>query len=265
MGVVRNTTLGKIRSGQLAIGISVSLVRNVGIARIARSCGYDWMAIDMEHGAMSLSEAAQICLAALPAGVTPIARVKAEALHEAARVLDCGAQGVLIPNVGTAADARRIVAACRYAPQGQRSWGAGTAHFDSPVPPLADALAQTNGEILVAAMIETAEGLANAAEIAAVPGIDVLFVGAADLSIGIGRPGQLTDPAMWDALTVVAAACRGAGCAMGVGGLYDEASAKRLLALGARFVAAGGDQAFLQSAAAARARFLAGLPLAPEG
>lgn len=265
MGIVRNATLAKIRSDQLAVGISVSLVQNVGIARIARSCGYDWMAIYMEHGARSLSEATQICLAALPAGITPIARVKAEALHEAARVLDCGAQGVLIPNVGAAADARRIVAACRYAPVGQRSWGAGAAHFDGLVPPLAEALAQINGEILVAAMIETAEGLANAVEIAAVPGIDVLFAGAADFSIGIGKPGQLTDHAMWDAFAAVADACRRAGCAMGVGGLYDEASAKRLLALGARFVAAGGDQAFLQSAASARAQFLAGLPLAPEG
>lgn len=262
MGIVRNAALARLRSGDLALGLSVSLIKNVGIARIARAIGYDWMAIDMEHGAMSLSDAAQLCLAALPAGITPIARIKSEALHEAARILDTGAQGVLIPNVNTADDARRIVAACRYAPAGQRSWGGGGTHFDSPVPPLLDALAQTNREILVAAMIETKEGVANAAEIAAVPGIDVLFVGATDLSIDIGKPGQFADPAMWAAFEAVAAACGRAGCAMGVGGVYDDVSTPRLLALGARLIAAGGDQAFFQTAAAARVKFFADLPTA---
>ncbi len=263
MGIVRNATLAKLRSGQLAIGLSVSLIRDVGIARIARTAGYDWMAVDMEHGAMSLSDAAQICLAALPAGITPIARVKAEALHEAARILDCGAQGVLVPNVSTAEEARRIVNACRYAPIGCRSWGSGTAHADGPMPPVVEALAMLNDQILIAAMIETPEGLANIGEIASVPGIDALFVGALDLSIALGKPGKLDDPMFWAALETVAETCRTSGCVMGVGGLYDEASATRLLGLGARFVAGGGDQAFFSSAASARARFLSGLPMPP--
>ncbi len=261
MGIVRNATLAKLRSGQLAIGLSVSLIRDAGIARIARTAGYDWLAIDMEHGAMSLSDASQICVAALPAGITPIARVKSDALHEAARILDCGAQGVLIPNVSTAREARLVVDACRYAPIGRRSWGSGTAHADGPMPPVVEALAMLNDEILIAAMIETPEGLANIGEIASVPGIDVLFVGALDLSIALGKPGKLADPGFWEALEAVAAACRMSGCTMGVGGLYEEASATRLLGLGARLVAGGGDQGFLSAAASARARFLSGLPI----
>ncbi len=260
MGIIRNRTLERLRSGGLATGLSVSLVRNPSIAGIARACGFDWMALDMEHGAMSLSDASQVCVAALPSGVTPLARVKAEALHEAARILDCGAQGVMIPNVDTAAQAAGIVAACRYAPAGRRSWGAGTTHLDGPPLPLAEALARSNEEIMVVAMIESAGGVANAAAIAAVPGIDVLFMGAQDLSIGIGQPGRLDHPALWAAFETVAAACRQAGCTLGVGGIYEEAALARLLALGARFVAAGGDQAFFQSAATARLRFIAGLP-----
>ena len=261
MGIYENRTLALLRSGKLATGISVSLVRNPSIAGILRSTGFDWMTVDMEHGAMSLSEASQICVAALPIGITTIARVKQEALHEAARILDCGAQGVLVPNVDSPAQAARIVEACRYAPQGRRSWGAGTAHFEGKPPPLGQALAQTNGEILVAAMIETAEGVANAAAIAAVPGIDVLFAGALDLSIGVGTPGQLDSPQLWDALETIASACRENGPVMGVGGIYEKAATTRLLAMGARLVAAGGDQAFLQSAAAARLGFLKSLPL----
>ncbi len=261
MGILKNATLARLRSGALAPGVSVSLVRNPSIAGILRSAGFDWIAIDMEHGAMTLSEASQICMAALPTGITTIARVKAEALHEAARILDCGAQGVMVPNVDTAAQAMRIVEACRYAPLGRRSWGGGTVHFDGPLPPLADALVQTNAEILLAAMIETAEGVANAAAIAAVPGIDVLFAGALDLSIGVGKPGKLDSPELWGAFETVATACRENGCVMGVGGIYEEKATSRLLAMGARLVAAGGDQAFLQSAAAARLAFLGSLKL----
>ena len=261
MGIVKNVTLAKLRTGQLAIGVSVSLIRDVGIAGIARTAGYDWMAIDMEHGSMSLLDASQLCVAGLLSGITPIARVKAEALHEAARILDCGAQGVLIPNVSTATEARRVVEACRFTPLGRRGWGSGTAHADGSMPPVAEAMPKINDEILIAAMIETREGLANVGEIASVSGIDVLFVGALDLSIALGKPGQFADPDFWKALEAVADACRTSGCVLGTGGLYDEASATRLLGLGARMMAAGGDQGFFQSAASARARFLSGLEL----
>ena len=258
MSIIPNQTLAHLRAGEVALGFGVGLVRSVAIAQLARAAGYQWLAIDMEHSAVSISEAGEICQAALSAGVTPVVRVKADALHEGARALDNGAQGVLIPNVRHGAQAEKIVASLRFAPQGRRSWGAGAASFAYAPPPVAQALGEANRETLLAAMIEDREGLANVDEIAAVTGIDVLFVGAFDLSIELGIPGQFHEDAMWAALGEVAAACRRHGKVMGLGGIYDDALTPRAIELGCGFLAGGGDQAFMLSAAAARAKTLAG-------
>ncbi len=256
MAIIQNAALARIRAGEVAIGISVSLIKSVAIAQLSKTAGYHWLAIDTEHGALTIGDASQISLAALPLGITPIVRVKADALDEAARALDNGAQGIMIPNVGTAADARRATEALRYAPQGRRSWGSGTAQFEYAPPPLDQALPQVNEQVLIAAMIETEEGLANVDAIAAVPGIDVLFVGASDLGIDLGIASQIEHPRLWAGLDAVSGACRTHGKVMGVGGIYDTTLTARLLAAGARFIAGGGDTAFLLTAASARAKFI---------
>lgn len=259
MSIVRNAALAQLRRGETSLGFSVGLVKSVAVAQLAATAGYHWLAIDMEHSPLTIAEASAICLAALPVGVTPIVRVKMDALDEGARALDCGAQGVLVPNVATEADARRVVDYLRYPPHGSRSWGAAASHFAYAPPPLAQALAEINGETLLAAMIETGEGLGNVEAIAAAEGIDVVFVGASDLSIDLGVAGDFAGTVMQDAFARVAAACRASGKAMGVGGVYDETLTSRLIGLGARFLAGGSDQAFMQSAATAQAKFLAGL------
>ncbi len=259
MAVVRNETLQRLRSGLPALGLSVSLVRSPAIAQIARTTGYHWIAIDGEHSAFGPETTSDLCLAALAAGVTPIVRTKQEALHEAARALDCGAQGILVPGVNSPAQAARVVSYLRYGPRGRRSWGGGSPGFHYAPPPLVEALASSDAETLVAVMIETPVGLADVDAIAGVEGVDVLFVGASDLSIELGAPGEFAGVVMQDAFCRVAEACQRAGKVMGVGGVYDEALFGRLLQMGARFIAGGGDQAFLMGAATARARMLVSL------
>ena len=136
---------------------------------LGAAAGYDWLFIDMEHGAMSVQEARRSAIAALGQGITPIVRCCKDALFEGTRALDNGAMGVVVPHVDTAEEAREVAAAYRFPPMGHRSWGGPPFAYAMKPPGTAEAQIELNNEILVARMIETPEAVRNAAEIAAVP------------------------------------------------------------------------------------------------
>jgi len=190
VAVTPNLAKQRLRAGQPTIGFGVSLLRGAVAPQIAKSAAYHWLSIDGEHGSFTVGEMSQLCAVCLPVGITPMVRVRAPALHEAARALDNGAQGVIAPNVHSADEARHLVEELRYAPMGRRNWGASGIQFGYDIPPVAQAQAQMEEEILLVAMIESDKGVANAAEIAAVPGIDLLFIGGIDLSLELGIPSQ---------------------------------------------------------------------------
>ncbi|HTF74575.1 MAG TPA: aldolase/citrate lyase family protein, partial [Bradyrhizobium sp.] len=120
MSLVENATMKKLRAGGIALGFGVHHLRTAASGMIAAAAGHDWLFIDMEHGAFSQDDVAQICIAALPTGVTPIVRICAGALDEGTRALDNGAAGVIVPHVDTIDQARRIATAFRYPPLGSR-------------------------------------------------------------------------------------------------------------------------------------------------
>src|SRR5690348_970014 len=101
-----NPARERLARGELAIGLGIRLVRGIEIAKILKTSGYDWMFIDLEHGAMSLDQATQIAVAALDCGVAPLVRVPAMQLHMATRALDGGALGIVMPHVDTEGEAR---------------------------------------------------------------------------------------------------------------------------------------------------------------
>jgi len=178
--ITPNHALHRLRANQMALGFGVHHLRSVATPMLTKAAGYDWLFIDTEHGALSIHEATQICLAALPVGITPIVRVCADALDEGTRALDNGAQGIVVPHVDTAAQARRVAQAFRFPPEGHRSWGGPPYAYGLRAPAADIAQAEINREVLVVAMIETPEAVANADAIAEVDGIDVLlFVSAA--------------------------------------------------------------------------------------
>ena len=123
MALVLNNTKRKLAAGGIAIGFGVHHLRSITAPVLAKVTGHDYMFIDMEHGAFTMQEATQLCIAALPTGVTPIVRVCAGAIDEATRLLDNGAMGIVFPHVDTASQAARIADAFRYPPAGHRSWG----------------------------------------------------------------------------------------------------------------------------------------------
>src|SRR5436305_10861643 len=256
MPLVQNRTKLKLKNNELALGFGVHHLRTAATAMLAAAADHDWLFIDMEHGAHSVHEAAQLCIAALPTGVTPIVRICAGALDEGTRCLDNGALGVVVPHVDTAERAKEVARAFRYPPLGHRSWGGPPAAFGYRAPGNAEAQAALNKTILVVVMIESPQAVGNAKEIAAVEGIDALLIGTSDLSAEMGISGQIDHPRVAEAYASVGAACRASGKALGMGGIYDKEVASRFIKGGARFILSGSDHTYLLAGAKARAEIL---------
>jgi 2-keto-3-deoxy-L-rhamnonate aldolase RhmA len=264
MPLVANTTKRRMQTGQMALGFGVHHLRTVAAPVLAAATGHDWMFIDNEHGAFSVQEMTQLCIAALPTGVTPIVRVCAGAIDEATRALDNGALGIVVPHVDTGAQAKRIAAAFHYPPQGHRSWGGPPAVYGYRPPSTAEAQPAINAEILTVVMLESPEAIANAAEIAAVPGVDVLFIGTSDLTAELGISGQMGHPKVIEAYRAVGEACTRHGKVLGMGGVYDEENASRYVGMGARFILTGSDHSYIMAGADNRTSFFNRLPSAPR-
>lgn len=259
MPIVQNTALRKMRAGEVALGFGVHHLRTAAVPALARATGHDWIFIDTEHGAFSVQEATQLCIASLPVGVTPIVRVCAGALDEGTRALDNGALGIVVPHVDTPKQARRIAEAFRYPPAGHRSWGGPPAVFGYAAPAPAEAQHAINSEIAVVVMIESPEAVANADAIAETEGIDVLLIGTSDLTAEMGVAGQLGNPRVVEAYQKVGDACRRHGKFLGLGGVYDQENATRYIKMGAQFVLSGNDHSYIMAGGSARASFLAEL------
>jgi len=256
MPLVENTTKQKLKRGELALGFGVHHLRSVGTAMLAATAGHDWLFIDMEHGAISVHEATQLCIAALPTGVTPIVRICAGALDEGTRCLDNGALGVIVPHVDTVERAKEIAQAFRYPPLGHRSWGGPPAAFRYQAPGNAEAQLALNDAVLVVAMIESPLAVANADAIAAVEGIDALLIGTSDLTAELGISGQIGHARVAEAYEKVGAACRAHGKALGMGGVYDKENAGRYIKGGARLILSGSDHNYILAGAKARTDIL---------
>lgn len=213
----------------------------------------------MEHGTFDIDVAAQISTAALPLGITPLVRVPGREHHHAARVLDNGAQGVIVPHVETAEEARVAVSHCRYSPLGKRSVSGTQPQFGFRSLSLSESTRLANDETLLVVMLESSLGVENAEAIAAVPGVDVLMIGASDLSVDLGIPGELTHPRIEEAFRRVIAACGKHGIHPGMGGIHDSSQIASFVRLGMRFVLGGSDLRFMMAAAQERARFLRNL------
>ena len=256
MPLVENAAKRKMQLGGVALGFGVHHLRTAAVPLLAKASGHDWIFIDTEHGAFSVQEATQLCIAALPVGVTPIVRVCAGALDEGTRALDNGALGIVVPHVDTAKEARRIAEAFHYPPDGHRSWGGPPAAYGYQPPAMGEAQQALNQEILIVAMIESPEGVENAEAIAAVDGIDVLLMGTSDLTAEMGLSGQLGHPKVIEAYQAIIDAARKHGKFSGMGGVYDQENARRYISMGAQFILSGADHGYLMAGAKARTDFL---------
>ena len=261
MITIRNTAKERLLAGELAIGIGLRQSRTVDIVKAMKTAGFDWLFIDQEHGMFGLDDAAQLSCAAQDAGITPIVRVPGFEHYHAAKALDGGAQGIVVPHVDTAEVAAAMVRNCRYPPIGKRSVTGALPQLDFASLPLGEGAEAVNASTLLVLMIETAEAVASAADIAATPGVDVLLVGANDLSMELGIPGELDHPDMVEALEKIVAACRKNGIFPGLGGIYRQDMIERYVEMGFRMILAGSDLSLMLNAGKASASAIRALPV----
>jgi 2-keto-3-deoxy-L-rhamnonate aldolase RhmA len=261
MSVVFNQAKKRLAAGELALGMGLRQARTVDVATIAKTCGFDWLFIDMEHNSMDVDSAAQIAMAALGAEVTPVVRVPGHEHYHATRLLDAGAQGIVVPHVENAEAAERVVAYCKYPPLGHRSIAGAQPQLSFASLPTGEAMRLVNEETLVVVMLETPAAIANAESIAAVKGIDVLLVGFNDLCAEMGMPGEFASERPEAAFAAVVAACRKHGKYPGMGGVYEPQLMRKFVGMGARFVLSGSDVAFMMAGGRERTTFLRTLEL----
>lgn len=237
----------RVLDGQPTLGAFVNLGSPASAELLARA-GFDWTIVDLEHGMGSIADLHAQLLAIQGTATTAIVRVPSVERLRIDRALDLGADGVMLPQVRSAAEARDGVSWLRYPPDGVRGLalltrGAGFGAHDHP-----DVAARVNPAILGVFQVESSEAVEAADELAAIDGVDVLFVGPADLSHAMRMPGRFDDPRFVAALDHVIEACRRHGKAAGIL-LRDGASVAAARAQGFTFLGIGSDISFVQAAA----------------
>lgn len=218
-----------------------------GLPQMAKAAGAEFLLFDMEHSGLGYETLKQLVAACRGIGLVPMCRVPAGQYHFIARALDIGVMGIMVPMVASAEEAAHVVACTRYPPQGRRGAAFGFAHDDYEGGSVADKLRAANERTLVMALIETPEGIRNVSRIAAVPGLDVLWLGHFDLTNFLGIPAQFGHPKYVRAVERLTAAARRHGKVLGSMSA-DEAWSRQYWDLGFRLFAAGIDAHLMQTA-----------------
>jgi 4-hydroxy-2-oxoheptanedioate aldolase len=222
-----------------------------GVAELLSLAGFDFLVLDAEHGFFSIESIEAMVIAADGAGIPAIVRVPSCAAAEVGRSLDAGAAGILFPRGDGCAAVRVAIQSAKFPPEGKRGLGGVRANRYG-TQPLDRFVKDANERTVMIAQIETAGALAELSEIAAEPGLDVLYVGPNDLTQALGVPGRYGDPRYQDSLQKIAGQARSSGKTAGIMlGRADQIPG--LLELGYTFVTTGDRTLILESARAWRA------------
>jgi 2-keto-3-deoxy-L-rhamnonate aldolase RhmA len=242
----KNPVKESLRQGQPVVGIVIS-VNSVEVATQAAALGFDFLWLEMEHTPLGLETVRNVVLATRGLPAVPFARPPVNELWMAKRVLDCGVLGVIFPFTSTPELARQAAAACRYPPHGLRGSGADLAHFRWPASEGYYDFADQN--VMVVAVVENTAAVSHIDEIAAVPGIDVLFIGTSDLSFSLGLRGRQDHPQLDKAIAKIVTAGKRNGKVLGRPARTPE-QIKRFQDQGFQFFMAGTDTQFMAAGAA---------------
>lgn len=209
----------RLRNGEALFGTLLNLPSTT-VAEVLAGAGFDWLFIDAEHGAIGTSALLSI-LQAVDRDIACIVRLSELNGGAIKKALDLGAHGIMVPQVETAEQAAEAVRLARYAPAGERGMGLSRAHgygfsFD-------DYLARANDEVTVIVQAEHARAVENIEEIAAVDGLDAVFIGPYDLSASLGHAGEVEHPTVVEAIERVTRACQSAGVPLGYFGVDAKA------------------------------------------
>ena len=244
----KNCVREKLRAGEPALGAFLGLA-SPNVAELMGHSGYDWLAIEAEHTPIDTAQVEHMLMALSSTDTIPIVRVPSSDPVFIQKSLDAGAMGILVPMVRTADEARAIVGATRYPPEGTR--GFGPLRASKYTMDYEDYFAVANENILVTFILETREALENIDEITSVPGVDAIFCGLFDLCISMGlNPMNQPFAEIEDAIATAMAACKKNGVAIGIGA-GDPDDLRRRLDQGFTFQVYGTDYQLLKDAARA--------------
>jgi 2-keto-3-deoxy-L-rhamnonate aldolase RhmA len=237
---MNQTFRDQLKQGKPLMGTFLTL-SSPEVAEILAGVGMDWLLIDMEHAPFSMRDVQQI-LQAINGQCPCIVRVPQGNEEWIKRILDTGADGLLLPHVNSAGQAGQIVQYCKYPPDGIRSVGLSRAHkyglrFQEYV-------ARANDEIAVIIQVEDIEAVKNINTITAVTGVDAIFIGPYDLSGSMAKLGQVQDPEVRDQIEKVRQACMKAGMPLGIFGV-DSDAVRPYIDLGFTMIAIGTDTQML--------------------
>jgi 4-hydroxy-2-oxoheptanedioate aldolase len=231
----------KLRQGRPCLGVGITLSDPAVCEAIGPSADFLW--IDLEHNPISLESMQAHLIAARAAGVAALVRVSGSETAIIKPVLDSGATGLIVPQVGSAAEVRQVVDACRYKPLGNRGFGPRRPADYGRVGG-AEYMQQANRELFVAVQIENAQALADVDAIADVPHLDSLVIGPYDLSISMGV--AVTHADLRQAMRRIVAAARRAGLSVGIGmGPGDEKFALDAIEMGVNWLQVGSDFSYM--------------------
>lgn len=229
----------RLKAGETLLGQLLLEFFTPGIGPMLDACGLDFVIFDMEHGRCDVPMAEQLIASCRGSGIVPIVRVPDLRFAPLSRMLDIGAQGVMVPRVETREQTEDIVAQLKYAPQGRRGVATGIAQ-DLYRAGGAEFFAQANEDTTVIVQVETVKGMENLDAIAAVPGVDVIWIGHYDLTVSMGIPAQFDHPDMLKAMDDLLAACNRHGVAPGFLPPTQE-SAAHWISKGFRMLSLGSD------------------------
>ncbi len=232
----------KLDAGQLCLGVGIGLTDPAVTEALGDSVDFFW--IDLEHSPLSVEALVGHLISARATGTPALVRVPSGEIGTIKRVLDNGAQGIILPQAHSADDVRQFVSACRYPPLGTRGYGPrrpSNYGRDGGV----EYLARANRQLFVAAQIETVGAYQALDEILAIPTLDSLIVGPNDLSGSMGFPGQPRHPDVVKAIRTIAEKSRKAGKYVGIGMGADVDHALEAASLGVQWVQCGSDFGYM--------------------
>ena len=206
----------RVLAGECVYGTMIRQARDPGAPAIFAAAGYDFAFIDMEHGNYSMETVADLIRGAKSVGIAPIIRVPHLETFFTSRVLDAGAEGIMVPMTSTKEQAERIVRYGRYTPLGQRGFGTQSGMTDYKPLKAVEFMKEANENTLVVAQIETREAIENIDAILGIEGIDAGLIGPNDLSISLGIPDQMNSEILTKAIEKVVASAKKKGKASGI-------------------------------------------------
>jgi 4-hydroxy-2-oxoheptanedioate aldolase len=228
-----NQTRERLSRGETVFGCGLQVYRSAEIARAFAVAGFDYVFIDMEHGSYDLET-----------GITPIARVCELAYSLVARLLDCGAQGIILPRVEDPKILAETLSWLRFPPMGKRGYGVNPTMIGYEPRSFGEIIEHQNRNTLGVVQFETVKAIERADELLSVPGLDVIMVGPADLSIALGIPGQFENPLLVSTVDRLIEKCNRHGVVPGIQ-TRSVAMAKFWAERGMRFVGASAEHALL--------------------